>query len=93
MLFRSKGVSIMMSEAMAKKMNSIGGKEQALLDGSASLSDPSGGIALICSFSIQIIFIVAFFLLLIFVFVFNIIFWWIAFFRICLPVPKELIPD
>jgi hypothetical protein len=32
-------------------------------------------------------------LLLVFVIVFNIIFWWLAFFKICLPIPKSLLPD
>jgi hypothetical protein len=87
----SKNVSFMLSEAMQRKMDSITGKEQCLLKDEC---EPQGGqgIALICSFSIQIIFIVAFMLLLIFVVVLNIAFWWMAFFRICLPIPKSLAP-
>jgi len=87
----TKNVSFMLSEAMQRKMNSITGQEKDLLKDAATISE-GGGIAFICSFSIQIIFIVAFMLLLIFVVVLNIAFWWMAFFKICLPIPKRLAP-
>src|SRR5262249_14675603 len=90
-----KGVSFMMSDAVRQKMKNLSGQEPKLLKDPPEFNDPSDGlgIAFICSFSIQIIFIVAFFLLLIFVFILNIVFWWIAFFRICLPIPKQLLPE
>jgi hypothetical protein len=47
----------------------------------------SFNLGLICSFSIPIITIVALLLLMIFVVLLNIVFWWLPFFRICLPVP------
>lgn len=87
-----KNVSFMMSNAMRRKMNTVLGKEQDMLDGNQPNAEDSFDLAFICSFSIQIIFIIAFMLLLIFVFVFNIVFWWIAFFRICFPIPKSLAP-
>ena len=87
-----KGVSFMISDALNQKMNRIAGKEKEPMKDSPSLNpESSDGFAWICSFSIQIIFIVAFFLLLMFVFILNIVFWWILFFRICIPVPKKLI--
>ena len=87
-----KGVSFMISEPMQRKINLITGKEKNLLKDDPGLgSESSGGFAFICSFSIEIIFIVAFFLLLIFVIILNFVFWWIMFFRICLPVPKKLL--
>jgi hypothetical protein len=87
-----KGVSFMISEPMQRKISAITGKESDLLQDSSALNpEDSGGFAFICSFSIEIIFIVAFFLLLIFVIVLNFVFWWILFFRICLPVPKKLL--
>jgi hypothetical protein len=90
-----KGVSFMLSDAMRQKMKNLSGQEPDLLKDPPSFNDPADGlgIAFICSFSIQIIFIVAFFLLLMFVFILNIVFWWIAFFRICLPIPKRLLPE
>lgn len=88
----NKNVTFMMSDAMRKKMESIIGKEKDILD-NPDLSEPTDNIAFVCSFSIQIIFLVAFMLLMIFVVVLNIIFWWLAFFKICLPVPKKLMPQ
>ncbi len=89
-----KGVTFMLSDAMRKKANSIVGKEKDLLkESQPDIEESNGEVAFVCSFSIQIIFIVAFFLLLIFVFVLNFVFWWLAFFKICLPVPKSLLPE
>ncbi len=87
-----KGVSFMISEPMQRKIAAITGKEKDLLESDPGLNpENSGGFAFICSFSIEIIFIVAFFLLLMFVIILNFVFWWILFFRICLPVPKKLL--
>jgi len=87
-----KGVTFMISEPMQRKIAAITGKEKDLLESNPSLNpEDSGGFAFICSFSIEIIFIVAFFLLLMFVIILNFVFWWILFFRICLPVPKKLL--
>jgi hypothetical protein len=89
-----KNVAFLMSDAMRKKVASITGKEKALIkEDTPSLNpEPTDELAHICSFSIQIIFIVAFFLLITFVVILNFVFWWIAFFKICLPIPKRLLP-
>ena len=69
----------MISEPMQRKIAMITGKEKELLEPSPSLNpEDSGGFAFICSFSIEIIFIVAFFLLLMFVIILNFVFWWIT---------------
>lgn len=47
----------------------------------------------ICGFNISIIFMIAFMLLITFVFLLNIVFWWVAFFRICIPLPTGLFSD
>ena len=87
----NKGVTFLISNSLQKKINSLTGKEKELLKDDPQLGEETdGGFAFICSFSIQIIFIVAFFLLLMFVIILNFVFWWIAFFRICLPIPKKL---
>ena len=44
---------------------------------------------MICSLSIPIITLCAFILLFIIVQLLNIVFWWIAFFKICLPIPVK----
>lgn len=90
-----KGVSFMMSDAMRKKLTSLQGHEKDLItkDPPGALTEPSDEFAFICSFSIQIIFIVAFVLLIMFVIILNFVFWWIAFFKICLPIPKSWLPE
>jgi hypothetical protein len=52
---------------------------------------PPGGIQLgmICSFSLQIIFLVAFIVMFIFLILLNIVFWWLPFLKICFPVPVK----
>jgi hypothetical protein len=55
---------------------------------------PSGGLALdwICGFNIPIITICAFIVLNIFLQLFNIVFQWLLFIKICIPIPKGLLP-
>ncbi|MCB9741727.1 MAG: hypothetical protein H6741_02365 [Alphaproteobacteria bacterium] len=55
------------------------------------LNKGEGGLGLqwICGFNISIIFIIAFMLLITFVLLLNIVFWWIFFFRICIPFPAK----
>jgi len=51
------------------------------------LNDSQGfDLGLICSFSIPIITICALILLMIIVQLLNIVFWWLPFFKICLPI-------
>jgi hypothetical protein len=89
-----KSVGFLISKALHNKMEGITGKVKSLIkDDSPSVSDGSGDFAYVCSFSIQIIFIVAFILLLMFVIILNFAFFWLAFFKICLPVPKNLLPE
>jgi hypothetical protein len=54
-------------------------------------SSGSGNITLdwICGFNIPFITICAFIVLNIFLKLFNIIFWWLAFIKICLPIPRR----
>jgi hypothetical protein len=60
------------------------------LSGGGGAPCGQGGVAwgMVCSFSIPIITIVALILLLIFVKLLDIIFFWMPFFQICLPLPK-----
>jgi hypothetical protein len=89
-----KSVGFLISKSLHNKMDGISSSAKSLLkDDPPSFSEGGGDIAYICSFSIQIIFIVAFMLLLIFVIVLNFVFFWLAFFKICLPVPKRLLPE
>lgn len=47
------------------------------------------GIAWLCGFNIPLITLCAFIVLSIFLSLFNIIFWWLAFIKICIPIPKR----
>lgn len=88
-----RGVGIKSSCEMNQLTNQLMG--MVGLDGIKKLTPPppcgSGGgldIGWICSFSLQILFIISFILMFVFLIVLNIVFWWIAFFRICFPIPK-----
>lgn len=60
---------------------------QNFLDGDASKGKGGLDILWICSFSIQIIMMIAFTILIIFAILLNIVFNWLIFIRICLPIP------
>jgi len=47
----------------------------------------------ICTFNFAIIFVIAFMILINFVFLLNFIFWWVPFFRICIPLPAGLFAE
>jgi hypothetical protein len=89
----NQGVTFIISDSLQQKINMLTGHERDILQSPTVGGPGSGGIAWMCSFSIQIIFIVAFFLLLMFVIILNICFWWIAFFKICIPYPKSLLSN
>lgn len=60
----------------------------AFLEGNATKGNGGGiGILWICSFSIYIIMMIAFIILIIFAILLNIVFNWLIFIRICLPIP------
>ncbi|MBN1978233.1 MAG: hypothetical protein JW918_12625 [Anaerolineae bacterium] len=90
-----KSVGFMLSDAMRKKMAQLTGHEKDLLEDPPTIgAEPTGdGFAFICTFSFEIIFIVAFFLLLVFVIILDFFFHWMFFFRICLPIPKSWLPE
>lgn len=50
---------------------------------------PSLGIAWLCGFNIPLITLCAFIVLSIFLSLFQIIFWWLAFIKICIPIPRK----
>jgi len=79
------GVGIQMSGDLNKVMNRVGPN---LLKGDG-LDTGGTGIAMVCTFSLQILFIIALVLVFVFAIVLNIVFWWLAFLRICLPIPKS----
>ncbi len=82
-----RGVGMEMSPELRDVMNRV---TKDMLDGKG-LSGASGGweLGMICSFSLQIIFLVAFIVMFIFLIAFNFIFWWMAFLKICFPIPVK----
>jgi hypothetical protein len=80
-----KGISFLLPPELLNQMSRVPSLK-ALSAG--SLDSPGGlSIGLICSFSIPIITICAMILLFVIVIALNLVFFWIPFFRICLPVP------
>jgi hypothetical protein len=81
-----KGVSFLISDELRNQM----GKVASLLDLANGQIGGSPGITVgwICSFSIPIITICAMILLLVIVIALNLVFFWLPFFKICLPVPQ-----
>jgi hypothetical protein len=81
----SKNVGFVMSNEVRAQLGRVRDAKKAL-DGELG-EETSFDLGVICSFSIPIITIVALILLMIFVVILNLVFWWLPFFRICLPVP------
>lgn len=78
-----KNVGFVISDQLKQQMGCVKNATAALKGDIAC--GGSIDIGMICSFSIPIITIVALILLMIMVMLLNIIFWWLPFFRICLP--------
>lgn len=78
-------VSIRVPRSMFNFLNN--NSPDKLLKGEAENDTSGPAIAWICGFNISIIFTIAFMLLITFVLMLNIAFWWMAFFRICIPLP------
>ncbi|HZS35559.1 MAG TPA: hypothetical protein VFF06_01970 [Polyangia bacterium] len=64
-------------------------KAKDLIDGKGSQGDDDG-IDWICGFNIPIITICAFIILYLFLTLLDIVFWWMAFIKICIPIPRKL---
>lgn len=82
-----RGVGMQMSPELRDVMRRV---QKSMLDGDG-LAGAAGGweLGMICSFSLQIIFLVAFIVMFIFLIAFNFIFWWLPFLKICFPIPKK----
>lgn len=77
-----KNVSFLLSDQLKQQMGRL--KDMKSMT-SGDFDNPGIDIGLVCSFSIPIITICALFVLIIFIYLLNIVFWWLPFFRICLP--------
>jgi hypothetical protein len=79
-----KNVAFLISDELKRQIKRVKGLKELQNN---DLDSPGLDIGMICSFSIPIITICAFILLMIIVQLLNIVFWWLPFFKICLPVP------
>lgn len=82
-----KNVGFMISKELQDKLKNFEGDEEKVLDKEAADKGLSVDIGFICSFSLPIITLCAFILLMIIVILLNLVFWWIPFLKICLPIP------
>lgn len=81
-----RGVGMQMSPDLRKLMGRI---NEDTLDGELGPEGPGWELGMICTFSLQIIFLVAFIVMFIFLILLNIVFWWLPFLRICFPIPRR----
>lgn len=86
-----KNVSFLVSDKLRQQMECATDLKKAM-DGNLACGD-SFDLGMICSFSIPIITICALIVLMIFLYLLNIIFWWLPFFRICLPIILKAKPS
>jgi hypothetical protein len=79
-----RGVAIEMPPGLRRMLDRV---TPAMLQGKGPGDDPGLELGMICSFSIQIMWVLSFMVMFLFALSFNIIFWWMAFLRICFPIP------
>lgn len=82
-----RNVAFILSRNLRQQLSKLG-KAKDLLDGKLE----RGGefqLGEICSLSVPIITICAFLVLFIFLSVLNILFWWLPFAKVCLPIPRR----
>jgi hypothetical protein len=85
-----KSLSILFSDQLRNQLSRLDAVRKLSEVEDGEIGEGGGfDIGMICSFSISIIFICAFVLLLVIMWMLNIVFWWSAFFKICLPIPLK----
>jgi hypothetical protein len=83
-----RGVGMQMSPQLSKVLSRV---HPGMLQGQGLLSTEVGavGLAVICTFSLPIITLVALIVMFLFLLLFNIIFWWLPFIMICFPILRR----
>ena len=84
-----RGVGMEMPSELRNLMDRV---NKGMLDGGGLGPTPGWELAMICSFSIPIITLVAFIVMFIFLIALNFIFWWLPFLKICFPIPRRSAP-
>ena len=80
-----KSVQVAMSKKLAEQLNRVQGVKLGDLDDGDIPAGEAFNLGMICTLSIPIITICALILLMIIVQLLNIVFWWLPFFKVCLP--------
>jgi hypothetical protein len=80
-------VAFVVPESLMNMLNGYGAKD--LADGKGKAGGAGIGLGWICSFNIPVITLCAFIVLNVFLQLFDIIFRWMMFIKICIPVPKN----
>ena len=83
----NRGVAIEMPANLRKILDRV--RPEMIEGDGLGPAGGSWGLGMVCSFSIQIVFMVAFVVMFIFLILLNIVFWWMAFLKICFPIPKK----
>ena len=82
----SRGVAIDMPPSLRRMLDRVTPK---MLKEDPPNPEGQWALGMICSFSLQIIMLVAFIVMFIFLILLNIVFWWLPFLKICFPVPMK----
>ena len=82
----SHGVGVQMRKELNDVIKRI--DPEQILNGGGLLEPVGAGVDMLCTFSIPIVTLVALIVMFIFLIMLNIIFWWLALVRICLPIPR-----
>lgn len=82
-----KGVSMLLSNKLRQQVERVQNAKLEDVDAGDVADEPGWTLGMICSFSIPIITLCAFIVLSIFLQLLNIVFWWLPFLKICLPIP------
>jgi hypothetical protein len=83
-----KNASVMLSSKLRQQMARVSDASLNDLDEGNLGGEPSFNLGMVCTLSIPIITICALILLMIIVQLLNIVFWWLPYFKICLPVRR-----
>jgi hypothetical protein len=84
-----KGVAVLMSAKLRQQVERVRDQKLQDLDQGKVGDVPALRLGIICSLSIPIITLCALIVLMIFLQLLNIVFWWMPYFKICLPVPQR----
>jgi hypothetical protein len=86
----ARGAAFMMPPDLADFVNRLTNKDAVQNELNGPPPSTGLGIGFICSFSIPVITICAMLLLSIIIALLNIVFFWLPFVKICLPVPRNM---